>query len=74
MTPTIGSNGKNHMTSEQKLLEDRIQRMEEFMVRMTGLVETLAQNRSQSSLLTDAELADVLRAWLRADDENAAIE
>ena len=43
------------MTSEQELLEERLRRMEESMVRMSGLVETLVQNRSQPPLLTSAE-------------------
>ena len=60
MAPNLRSSDKNHMTSEKELLEDRIRRMEESTARMTGLVETLVQNRSQPPLLTDAEQADVL--------------
>ena len=74
MAPTTCNNGKNHMTSELEMLEDRICCMEESMVTMTSLVETLIQSRSQPPLLTDTEQADVLRARLRADNKDAAVE
>ena len=62
------------MTSEKKMLENRIHRIEESMVRMTDLVETLVKTWSQPLLLTDAEQADLLRARPRADDEETATE
>ena len=43
------------------------------MARMTGLVETLVHNLSPPPLLTDAEHANVLRAWRRADDASATL-
>ena len=74
MAPTTRSNRKNHMTSEQEMLEDRIRRIEESMVRMIGLVERLVKNWSQPPLLMDAEQADVLQARQMADDEEAVAE
>ena len=71
MAPNLRSSGKNPLIAEQEMLEDRIRRMEESMARMTGLVETLVHNQSPPPLLTDAENADVLRAWCRADDAAA---
>ena len=71
MAPNLRSSGKNPLTSEQEMLEDRIRRMEESMARMTGLVETLVHNQSPPPLLTDAEHANVLRARRRADDAAA---
>ena len=44
MAPSLRSSGKNPLTSEQEMLEDRIRRMEESMARMIGLVETLVHN------------------------------
>ena len=70
IAPNLRSTGKNHMISEQEVLEDRIRRMEESMARMTGFVETLVQNRSQPPLLTDSEQADVLRARRRVNGED----
>ena len=43
------------------------------MVRMTGLVETLVQNRSQPPLLTDVKQTDVLLEWHKADGEDATV-
>ena len=71
MVTNLRSSGKNPLTSEQEMLEDRIRRMEESMARMTGLVETLVHNQSPLPLLTYAEHADVLRAQRRADDTAA---
>ena len=71
MAPNLRSSGKNPLTSEQEMLEDRIRRIEETMARMTGLVETLVHNQSPPPLLTDAEHANVLRARRRADDAAA---
>ena len=68
MTSNLRSSGKNPLTSEQEMLEDRIRRMEESMARMTGLVETLVHNQSPPPLLTEGEHANVLRARRRADD------
>ena len=68
MAPNLKSSGKNPITPEQEMLEDRIRRMEESMARMTGLVETLVHNQTPPPLLTDAEHASVLRARRRADD------
>ena len=71
MATNLRSSGKNPLTSEQEMLEDRIRRMEESMARMTGLVETFVHNQSPPPLLTDAEHANVLRARCRADDAAA---
>ena len=71
MAPNLRSSGKNPLTVEQEMLEDRIWHMEESMARMTRLMETLVHNQSPPPLLTDAEHADVLRARRRADDAAA---
>ena len=73
MAPNLRSSGKSPLTTEQKMLEDRIRRMEESMARMNGLMETLVHNQSPPPLLTDAEHANVLRARRRADDAAAGL-
>ena len=53
------------MNSEQEQLEQRLQNMDEFMARMSGMMRTLVQNQSQPMLyLVDEEQADVLRMRL----------
>ena len=71
MAPNLSSSGKNPITSEQEVLEDRIRRLKESMATITGLVETLVHNQSPPPLLIDTEHADVLRARRRADDAAA---
>ena len=71
MTSNLRSSGKNPLTSEQEMLEDRIRRMKESMARMTGLVETLVHNQSPPPLLIDVEHANVLRVRCRADNAAA---
>ena len=62
------------MTFEQEILEERLKNMEESMARMSGLVEILVQNQSQPPLVADAEQADVLWAWLEAEQKKATVE
>ena len=47
MAPVIRNNEKSPIISEQKQFEQRLQRMEEFMARMSGMMETLIHNQSQ---------------------------
>ena len=74
MAPTTRRNGNGLMSSEQEQLERMMKNMEESMVRMSGLVEILVQNQSQPPLVTDAEQADVLWAWLEAEQKKATVE
>ena len=68
MAPNLRSSGKNPITSDQEMFEERIRRMEESMTKMAGLVETLVNNQSPRPLLTDAKHAEVLQARRQADD------
>ena len=74
MALTTRRSGKSPLTTEQEQLEQRMRNVEDFMARISGMMETLTQNQSQSPLLMDAEQADILRARLRANQERSAAE
>ena len=44
------------------------------MARVSGMIETIAQNQGHPLLLTDAEQADILPARLQANREKATAE
>ena len=47
--------GKGPIVAEQKQLEQRLKNVEDFMARMSSMMETLAQNQSPPLLLTNKE-------------------
>ena len=58
------STGKNLVTAKQEQFEQKLKNKEDFMARMSGMIETLAQNQTPPLLLTNQEQADVPRARL----------
>ena len=74
MAPNTRCSGKSLLTAEQEQHEQRLKSVEDFMVCMSSMVETLVQNQSQPPLLTDAEQIDVLRTRLQVERKKVAAE
>ena len=62
------------MTVDQEQLEQKLQNVEDFMLRMSSMMETLVQNQGQRLRLTVGEQAEVLRSQLQNEREKATAE
>ena len=74
MAPNTRCSGKSLLTAEQEQHEQRLKSVEDFMVCMSSMVETLVQNQSQPMFLTGEEKADILWTRHQAEQRKTAAE